>query len=51
MRQALEIFQRIGAAQAGGVTAELDALSGKETRDKPAGREAAARGPDKSAHS
>jgi tetratricopeptide (TPR) repeat protein len=29
LRQALEIFQRIGAAEAAGVAAELDALSGR----------------------
>ena len=28
LRQALEIFQRIGAAEAGDVSAELDVLSG-----------------------
>jgi hypothetical protein len=29
LRQALEIFQRIGAAEAAGVAAELDALPGR----------------------
>ena len=35
LRQALEIFQQIGAAEAPGVLAEVDALTSKAPQDKP----------------
>jgi tetratricopeptide (TPR) repeat protein len=35
LRQALQIFQQIGAVEAPGVLAELDALSGQAARGKP----------------
>ena len=35
LRQALEIFQRIGAAEAPALLAELDAITSQALRDKP----------------
>ena len=35
LRQALEIFQQIGAAETPGVLAEVDALTSQAPQDKP----------------
>lgn len=48
LRQALEIFQEIGAAEAPGVLAEVDSLTSKAPQDKPwpAGMHASITRPD-----